>query len=169
MDPFANNAILFEQHKEPIMSEEIRVLKVGECPSLSGRSTLTYHVGCKNDKSVYVRLYESTGKGNFNKDWIPLAKVEPLLTSKEKPITSGTLRALFKGKSVNSAGFLLAVLMAEGLIKVSEDGQQRYEHSDTVEFRNSIHTLLETSSPSSNEGKAQKGKKVANIKAGNPT
>ncbi len=27
----------------------IRILKIANCPSLSGRSTLTYHIGCKVD------------------------------------------------------------------------------------------------------------------------
>jgi hypothetical protein len=125
------------------MSDEIRVLKIGSCPSVSGRSTLTYHIGCKGDKSTYLRISENTGAGHFSKDWIPLTQLDPLLASDEKPITAGLLRSLFKGKSVNSAGFVIAALIAEGLLKVSEGSLRSYVPMDSTEFKKRIQALLE--------------------------
>ena len=46
--------------------QEMRILKTGECPSLSGQSTLTYRIGSNNDNEVYMSLKGNTGKGIFN-------------------------------------------------------------------------------------------------------
>jgi len=126
------------------MNEEVmRILRIGECQSLSGRSTLTYSIGCRKDKEVFLCLVGNTGKGIFNKDWIPLVLLDPLLASEEKPITSGLLRELFQGKSSNSAGFILAVLINEGLLKVSKDSLRCYERIDPTEFKKNIQAAME--------------------------
>jgi hypothetical protein len=147
--------------KELPMSE-IRILKIGSCPSISGRSSLTYNIGCKADSTLHLRICENTGRGVFNKDWIPLTELDPLLTSAEKPITAGSLRTLFQGKSANTTGFIMAVLIAEGLLKVSEPGC--YVRIDPSEFKKGIQALIESSeslSPPSIEEKPAKVKKTA--------
>lgn len=125
------------------MSEEIRILKTASCSSLSGRSTLTYDIGCNSHRSVYLRLSENTGKGIFSKVWIPLAQLDPLLASEEKPITSGVILKLYKGKSVNTAGFIIAVLISEGLLKVSKESLRSYERNDSSEFNQNIQKLMD--------------------------
>ena len=45
--------------------QEMRILKTGECGSLSGKSTLTYQIGCDNDNNVYLALTDNSGKGVF--------------------------------------------------------------------------------------------------------
>ena len=102
------------------------ILKTAECPSLSGQSTLTYNIGL-NDKKLCICLTGNTGAGVINKMPVELAQIQTLLASQKGPITSGCLLGLFEGKSSNSAGFLLAVLLAEGLVKVSFDNQRQYE------------------------------------------
>lgn len=126
------------------MSEEMRVLKIVTCPSLSGRSTLTYHIGCKGEGAIYLRLYENTGRGNFNKDWIPLSHLDPLMMSEEKPVTAGLLRSIFQGKSVNSTGFLMAALIAEGLLRVSGESLRSYHPVDSTEFKKGIQGLIDS-------------------------
>jgi hypothetical protein len=129
--------------KEKKMSEEsMRILKTGECPSLSGRSTLTYKIGCKDDKEVYLCLVGNSGQGVFNKDWISLMQLDSLLASEEKPITSGRLHEMFKGKSANSAGFVLAVLLNEKLMKISKGNLRHYERLDPSEFNAVIQALM---------------------------
>jgi len=125
------------------MSEEgMRILKEAKCQSLSGRSTLTYKIGCKDDKEVYLCLTGNTGQGVFNKDWISLVQLDSLLASEEKPITSGRLHAIFKGKSANSAGFVLAVLLNEKLLKISKSNLRHYERLDPSEFNAAIQALM---------------------------
>ena len=42
--------------------EEIKVIKTASCQSLSGRSTLTYEIGC-GASAVFLRLICNSGKG----------------------------------------------------------------------------------------------------------
>ena len=119
------------------MTEEMRIIKTGECPSLSGQSTLTYQIACNNDNEVHVALTGNTGKGIFNKDWISLEEIDSLLANQEK-VTSGSLHGLFEGKSFNSAGFVLAVILSEGLLKISSNNERHYERIDQKEYRKII-------------------------------
>jgi len=126
------------------MKEEImKILKTGNCSSLSGRSTLTYKIGCKDDE-IFLCLTDNTGQGIFNKDWISLVRLDSLLASVQEPITSGLLRTIFKGKSANSAGFVLAVLLSEKLLKTSQGNLRHYERVDTATFNAVIGSLKES-------------------------
>lgn len=43
---------------------EVRLLKIATCPSLSGRSTLTYQVFCSRAESeVFIRVTQNSGNG----------------------------------------------------------------------------------------------------------
>ncbi len=123
------------------MNEEIRILKIGTCPSLSGKSTLTYHICCKG-KDICFHLVENSGGGMFAKDWISLEQVEVFLASQEQPTTSSSLNALFKGKSINSGGFLLAILRHEGLMENTEGQKRGYVRSDPTAFMTAIQALM---------------------------
>jgi hypothetical protein len=116
----------------------LKILKTKECSSLSGLSTLSYKIGCKDDKEVCLSIVGNTGKGVFNKDWVSLAQIDSMLASEKKPITSGSLHGLFEGKSSNSAGFILAVLLNEGLLKVSSKNQRNYDRVDQKEYQKII-------------------------------
>jgi len=91
----------------------IKIIKVGCCPSLSGKTSLTYHVGRKEQK-IYIQLDGNSNGGFFCKEWITLEQLE---MEEQKPISSDSIQALFKGKSANTGGFLLAVLLNEGLVQ----------------------------------------------------
>jgi len=142
-------------------TEEIRILKIATCPSLSGRSTLTYHVGCKADQSIQFRIVANSGTGVFSKDWVPL---EPLIACDEKTMTAGTVKGLFQGKSTNTVGFCLAILKAEGIIKASETKPGTYELLDTLEHKKGIQALINegislNEAPLPDKGKPVKAKK----------
>ena len=59
--------------------EEIRTIKTASCPSLSGKSELTYEIGVKVDKSIHIRLTENSGAGMYSKAWISLAECQSAL------------------------------------------------------------------------------------------
>ncbi|MFH1218150.1 MAG: hypothetical protein V1706_16775 [Pseudomonadota bacterium] len=141
---------------------EFRILKNGSCPSLSGRSTLTYNIGCMGGE-IYLRIVGNTEKGIFNKDWIPLAQLDPLLASVEKPITSGLLKAMFNGKSANSAGFVMAVLLNEGLMKISKDNLRHYERVDPAEFMKGVPALMESEPDDTPQPKTEKKRKKESL------
>jgi hypothetical protein len=116
------------------MNKEMKDLKTSECPSLSGSSILTYQIGCNDDKDVCLSIVGNTGKGIFNKDWISLEEIDSLMGTEKGPITSGSLKELFVVKSSNSAGFVLAVILSEGLLKISSNNERHYERIDQKEF-----------------------------------
>lgn len=124
------------------MSEEIRILKTGKCPSLSGKLTLTYNIGANGENDIYVALTGNSGAGIFNKDWIAHDEIYSLLANQEK-VTSGSLHELFEGRSSNSAGFILAVLLNEKLVKVSAAENKHYDLIGQSEFRKITDGLLE--------------------------
>jgi len=121
--------------------QEMRILKTGECPSLSGKSTLTYQFGSNSDNEVYIALTGNSGAGIFNKDWFALEEIYSLLAHQEK-VTSGNLHGLFDGRSSNSAGFILAILLNEKLVKVSA-GNKHYDLIGQSEFGKITEGLLE--------------------------
>jgi hypothetical protein len=135
-----------QQNKEEIAmnQEEVRIMKIGTCPSLSGRSILTYHVGCNEDQSVCLRIYQNTGNGIFSKAWVALGQLDPLLASEENPLTSGVIRELFRGKSVNTTGFLIAALISEGLLKIDDEVKRTYKRIDPTEYVKGIQELIES-------------------------
>jgi hypothetical protein len=100
----------------------IRILKIGTCTSLSGRSELTYHLGCNAESEIHFRVVQNSGNGQFNAEWVPLALIEKLLTQHpaDKPMTSRIMQPVFRGKSSNSPAFLFVSLKAEGLVKAGE-------------------------------------------------
>jgi hypothetical protein len=122
--------------------ETIRVLKIAECPSVSGQSTLTYHVGADRADALFLRLYGNSGGGQFNRDWVPLAALRDRLREwpEDRPMTTALLRPLFKNRSVNTPAFLFAVLIQEGL--VSRDGNT-CTTGDPEPFLTSIQALID--------------------------
>ena len=107
----------------------LRILKIARCPTVSGKSTLTYHVGCTPESAIKIRLYANSGNGFLNQDWIPWTAIQERIEPKsgETAFTSQVLHALFSGKSLNSPAFLMAVLKAEGVVKASTVKRRCYE------------------------------------------
>jgi hypothetical protein len=103
-------------NEAPSLDDLVRVIREGQCPSVSGRSTLTYHLGQLGaGGEFFVRIYDNTGKGMFARDWIPAEGIRGLLES-DVPITSSAFKPLYEGRSVNTAGFLMAALRDLGVI-----------------------------------------------------
>lgn len=142
MNKEASKAISEEVSQAPAM----RILKIKDCASLSGRSDLTYHLGCNETGEIHIRLFGNTGKGFYSKDWTAVTLIDVLLQqgSEDKPITSGSMQALFDGKSVNTAGFILAVLKSEGLIQTTPDSLRHYERLDPAAWQAGIQELIDS-------------------------
>ena len=119
----------------------MRILKIEQCPSLSGNSRLTYHVGCSDQGDIYFRLQDNTASGYFSKEWISFVHMEPMLSAEK--ITSGSLKPLFSGKSVNSSGFLFAVLIHEGLVERMPQSRSFVRSTDPGKFFLAIKALIE--------------------------
>ncbi len=95
---------------------ETKIIKTGTCPSVSGKSTLTYQIG-KVGADIQIRIYENTGAGRFSNEWLSLKSIEQAVG--KTPFTSSKLYELFNGRSINTAAFMLAAMISEGLAKPS--------------------------------------------------
>jgi len=100
----------------PESEPQIKPLRKSTCPTLSGKSTLGYTISQDSKKALYVAVTANDGGGFFSTERIPWSDIEVAIHADE-PVTSICLRSLFKGKSVNTSGFLLAVLVAEGILE----------------------------------------------------
>ena len=139
-------------------TDNFRVLKTGTCPSLSGKSKLTYEIGAGSASEICVRVTKNTGAGMFSKAWVALDQVHKLVN--DKPITSTTLAPLFKGGSTNSAGFLLAVMKQEGLVQAAG---RAYERLDGKTFFAEIKTLMGSPVKAASKTKAATSKPAVYI------
>ena len=135
---------------------EVRVLKSATCPSVTGKSKLSYEIGLKDDADPVIRITRNSGGGFFSDEWLPLASIQKVLAGRaaEKGLTSNAFRGTYLGKSVNTAGFLVAVLKAEGVIQPREDKARLYEVADWDGLGASIQGLLRAAV---GEGYAGKG------------
>jgi hypothetical protein len=99
-----------------IDADDVQALKRSSCRTLSGKSTLHYEFGLDAKQTLLIRVTTCTGGGFFSKEWASLSAIRTAL-QKSKAVTAILLFPLFKGKSVNTPGYLLAVLRAEKLIQ----------------------------------------------------
>ena len=122
----------------------IRILKIGTCTSLSGRSELTYHLGCNAESEINFRVVQNSGNGQFNANWVSLSVIEKLLTQHpaDKPMTSRVLLPVFRSKSSNSPAFLFVSLKAEGLVKAGTEKDSGYLLGDIEGFKQAMSALI---------------------------
>jgi len=124
----------------------VRILKTATCPSLSGKSTLTYAIGANSAGELGFSVLLNSGKGLFNRQIVPAASIKALIDNIPKglPVRSSTLAPLFVHKSTNTPGFLLAALLSEGLLRPLPDKARCYQLTDPTAFIAEINALLET-------------------------
>lgn len=120
------------------MNEEFRILKISTCPSLSGRSNLTYQLASKGE-DIHLRIVANSAGGLFSKEWLSLDQVK---ISADVPFTVSSLHNIFKGKSVNTSSFFLAILRAECLIKNNEEKSRTYLGCDPTAFHSAMEELM---------------------------
>lgn len=124
----------------------IRIIKICTCPSLSGKSTLTYHIGCNDQSELYFRVYANSSSGYYSQEWVSLVAIQKAFAKvpADGAITSYLMRDLFTGKSTNTPGFLFAALLAESLVQPSSVVERCYECTDGKEFFAGIQALIDS-------------------------
>jgi hypothetical protein len=131
-----NEAIAATASPAPVSPPAVRIVKISTCPSLSGKSTLTYHLGCTGKAEIQIRVAANSGGGFFSVEWIALNTIQKVFARipSERPITSYPLQQLFRGKSVNTPSFLMAVLKHEGLVVPMTDRRRHFKCVDPAAF-----------------------------------
>lgn len=129
---------------ENVVSEsEVRVVYSGQCPSVSGKSTVAFEFGVEGDRKVKFRITANSGGGMFAKDWVSMQEVIEVLRD---GVTQGTIAArafgpVFLGRSINTQSFLLAVLKHEGVVGIHPDRPRAYQVCDVAAFEARIEAL----------------------------
>jgi hypothetical protein len=128
---------------EDPLDDSITVVKTTSCDTLTKKSKLTYHVGTLPDGEVYFRIHKNSGNGFFSREWIALADIRKVLGEVPvgKPVTAIMLNDLFTGKSVNTPGFLVAVLANEKLIIPMQGKKRSHEPVDTGAVQDWVERL----------------------------
>jgi len=78
------------------------------CPNLSNTFTIEYRI-----TDTTLELISNTGGGHFSKEPIDIDDLIEVMPHRE--FTSVDLRPALKGRSLNTSGFVLAILLAEGM------------------------------------------------------
>lgn len=140
------NAAATKNKPEATTAPSLRILKIGSCPNLSGKSTLAYHVGCDNKSELFFRVYANSSSGYFSREWIGLNVIQQAFAKvpADSAITSFLMRDLFIGKSTNTPGFVFAALLAEGLVQPSSIVERCYECTDGKAFFAEVQALIES-------------------------
>lgn len=100
----------------------------GECPSVSGRSVLTYAIGRHDETGeLHLRIVENSGKGMWFPGWASAKDIDAIVKGSAE-LTAKSFHALHPGKSINTGGFVMAVLKDLGLIRASEANTRIHEH-----------------------------------------
>lgn len=137
---------------------EIETIHTGECPSVSGRSTLSFAIGRHPvDGGLHLRIVSNDGGGMFYDGWASSEAIEAIVKGSTE-LTSKSFQVLHPGRSVNTAGFVLASLKHLGLIRANEDNSRLHEHVPTVTFEQVVMAAMGQSAP--DFGKARKGTKA---------
>jgi len=123
---------------------DMKILKTATCKTLSGKSTLTYQLGCTPESIIHLRISKNNGGGFFSDEWIALdAILEALKDRPDKsPVMSHFLTPLLKGKSVNTSAFLLAAMTHLKLLRTLPKKQRLHELLDPKPFLDQVEKLM---------------------------
>lgn len=110
----------------------LKILQTTKCRTISDKSELTYNIAMDGKGSTLIRINNNTGGGYWSHEWVSFDRI--LMTLREvpedRPVTSIHLFKLFEGKSSNTPGFLLAVLLKENLLAPFQGKKRQYAFRD---------------------------------------
>ena len=134
----ANNAV-----KGTSTSQAMRIIKAGSCSTISGKSSLQYHIACNDEGAIYLRVSSNNGGGFFNPEWVAYTAIVTALEATDA-ITSPVLTGVFQGRSSNNPAFLMSVLLQEGIVVAHPEQQRAYQLVDTRLFTESMQRLIQS-------------------------
>lgn len=90
--------------------------------------TISYKVACDMGRTtLFLAITDNSSGGYFSREYVPVARIEELLAKIEQSdFPSKALKAAFTGRSSNNAGFLAAILHAEGLLVRATDSETKH-------------------------------------------
>lgn len=111
-------------------SPQYITLKDATAPKLGKHAdgTISYKVACDSGRAaLFLAITDNSSGGYFSREYVPAARIEELLGKQDQlGLPSKGLKAAFTGKSSNNAGFLAAILHAEGLLSRVTDSETKH-------------------------------------------
>ena len=99
----------------------------GECQSLSGKSILSFAIGRNpEDQSLHLRIIANTGGGMFCDEFASGDAIDAIVQS-HLVLISRSMSELHAGRSINTGGFVLAILKHLGLVRVNAENSRHHE------------------------------------------
>lgn len=143
--------------------EEIPTIKsfyIHDCPSLSGKSTLTYVVGKDAAAdTLHLAIVGNTGNGLWFKGWSLASEIEALVANKQG-LTAKSFCNLHPGRSVNTGGFILAALADLGLVQANPFNRNQYEHISKATFEQVVAVRMRIQEPEDARPRRKKAKEI---------
>lgn len=125
--------------------DPIKPIHEGECPSISGRSTLTFIVGRHEEAAtLHLRIADNSGKGMWFDGWAAAEAIDEIAKGATK-LTAKSFQSLHPGRSINTSGFVLAALKELGLIRANEENTRIHEHVPTMTFEKVVMAVIDPS------------------------
>jgi hypothetical protein len=123
---------------------DMKVLKTATCKTLSGKSTLTYQIGCNSDADIHLRITKNSGGGFFSDEWVKYEDIQAVLKErfKDSPILSHFISPLLQGKSSNTSGFIMGILSHLKLIRPLPKKKRLHELLDPKPFLDTVEKLM---------------------------
>ncbi len=157
-----NTDLQVETAAEPTPeTDPITEIFSGECPSVSGRSILTYAIGRHNESGeLHLRIVDNSGKGMWFNGWAAAKDIDSIVVGATE-LTAKSLHALHPGKSINTGGFVMAVLRDLGLIRANEENTRLHEHVPATTLEKVVMVRMgKTIEPAPAKSGKRKGKAV---------
>ena len=138
-------------------SKSIEIATTRKTKTVSGKSDLTYHLGKDNDANMHMRIWVNSSNGFFSNEWIQVSAIIELLEKQGgESFTSYVFESLFKGKSVNTPGFLVAALLNEGLLALEEGKKRKYVYVSAGNISIKSHEAKPRKAPKKSAAKPSK-------------
>lgn len=114
--------------------DPIKQVYEGECPSISGRSTLTFAIGRHEQHDTWhLRITGNSGKGMWFDGWASASDIDNIVNGATE-LTAQSFHRLHARRSINTGGFIMACLRHLGLIRVNSENSRHHEHVPTETF-----------------------------------
>lgn len=119
------------ENTKPVMQQAYWLLKSSSAKKIGKQSegVIGYQIlGDVERHSLHIVITTNANGGYFSREIVPFNKVKDCLNSRvqDKPFPSKLFREAFVGRSSNNAGFLAAILHAEGLLATAPDTETQH-------------------------------------------
>ena len=138
--------------------QDLTPISTSTCPSLTNTSKISYKIATDPSSNIYFQIIKNSNVGKFSEEWIAYKDAKAAL-----PIgsfSSAPLRKLYRNKSLNTPGFLLAALLNEGIVEREPGKRLMFRFKGDEEFLADMEKLAKASestvSAVANSGKSPK-------------